>query len=53
MRRDLARLVGDAAAADAWQAIIDRHVRAFSSDSALTALLIRELLRPDGRIVGP
>ena len=46
MRRDLARLVGDAAAADAWQAIIDRHVRAFSSDSALTALLVRELLRP-------
>lgn len=45
MRRDLARLTGDAGRADAWQAIVERHLEAFSSHTALTALMVRELLR--------
>jgi hypothetical protein len=45
MRRDLARLTGDAGRAAAWQAILERHVEAFSSHTALTALMVRELLR--------
>jgi hypothetical protein len=45
MRRDLARLTGDAGRAAAWQAIAQRHLEAFSSYTALSALMIRELLR--------
>jgi hypothetical protein len=45
MRRDLARLTGDAGRAAAWQAIVERHLGAFSSYTALAALMVRELLR--------
>jgi hypothetical protein len=45
MRRDLARLTLDAGRAAAWQAIVERHLAAFSSYTALTALMVRELLR--------
>ena len=43
--RDLARLTGDAGRAAAWQAIARRHLEAFSGYTALTALMVRELLR--------
>jgi len=46
IRRDLARLIGDLAAAGDWQRVIDRHLEAFSPDTALDALIVRELLRP-------
>lgn len=52
MRRDLARLTGDSGLAAAWQAIALRHLQAFSGYTALTALMVRELLRAadrDGR----
>jgi hypothetical protein len=52
MHRDLARLIGDSGRAAAWQAVTERHLRAFSSYTALTALMVRELLRaadPDAR----
>ncbi|HEX3758449.1 MAG TPA: hypothetical protein VHW23_07065 [Kofleriaceae bacterium] len=45
MRRDLARLTGDPARAAAWQAVVERHLAAFSGDTDLTALMVRELLR--------
>lgn len=46
MRRDLARLIGDHHAVNAWQEIIDRHVSAFSRERPLIGLVARELLRP-------
>lgn len=46
LRRDLARLTGDARRAEAWQAILDRHLATFSDYSRLTALMVRELIRP-------
>jgi hypothetical protein len=49
MRRDLARLTGDGGRAAAWQAIVERHLQAFSSYTALTALMVRELLRTGDR----
>jgi hypothetical protein len=45
MRRDLARLIGDHHAVNAWQEIIDRHVSAFSRERPLIGLVARELLR--------
>lgn len=49
MRRDLARLTGDRERAAAWQAVAERHLQAFSSYTALTALMVRELLRTADR----
>jgi hypothetical protein len=49
MRRDLARLTGDAPRAAAWQAVVERHLQAFSGYTALTALMVRELLRAADR----
>jgi hypothetical protein len=49
MRRDLARLTGDGGRAAAWQAVAERYRQAFSSDTPLTALMVRELLRAADR----
>ncbi|HEX7837547.1 MAG TPA: hypothetical protein VF469_08800, partial [Kofleriaceae bacterium] len=46
LRRDLARLAGDTQRAEAWQAVVDRHIATFSDYSRLTALMVRELVRP-------
>lgn len=45
LRRDLAQLTGDVRRAEAWQAILDHHIAAFSENAMLTALMVRELLR--------
>jgi hypothetical protein len=46
LRRDLARLIGDERRADAWAAVVDRHLHAFSQPMVLTVMVTRELLRP-------
>lgn len=45
LRRDLARMIGDDRAADAWEAVVNRHVTAFAQPTQAAALISRELVR--------
>lgn len=49
LRRDLARMIGDERTGDAWAALVDRHLTAFSQPMPLTVLVSRELLPPAER----